>query len=192
MVHYQRYTADIRSLVTGHNLVQCCGIMIILSWVAAGDSHHFLCSFLLRATQATVGAPLRMCSLCSAGRRQPPPVTVFSHSQSGQPPPATTAPPHHQPAQLNVTLIFSFTGTPSYHHHIIISSSQPGVSHSRLIALAGPRCLLPEALLIQLGHVSVNPPDLCLKWRGTTTLQAAMPGKLKSPNFSSKFQQYLR
>ena len=123
MVHYQRYTADIRSLVTGHNLVQCCGIMITLCWVAAGDSHHFLCSCLLRATQATVGALLRMCSLCSAGRRQPPPVTVFSHSQSGQPPPATatTAPPART-AQCNTHFQF--------HGDIIISSSKPGASHS--------------------------------------------------------------
>ena len=32
----------------------------------AGDSHHFLRSCLLRATQATVGAGWRMCSLCAA------------------------------------------------------------------------------------------------------------------------------
>ena len=39
-------------------------------------------------------------------------------------------------------------------------------------------------------QASVNP--LPMPPPQTSTLQAAMPGKLKSPNFSSKFQQYLR
>ena len=67
LVHYRRYTGGMRSLVTGHNvLVLCCGTMITLRRVVAGDSHHFLRSCLLRATQATVGAGWRMCSLCAA------------------------------------------------------------------------------------------------------------------------------
>ena len=34
---------------------------------------------------------------------------------------------------------------------------------------------------IQLGQPSVNPPRLVLEVGGTSTLQAAMPGELKSP-----------
>ena len=34
---------------------------------------------------------------------------------------------------------------------------------------------------VQLGQPSVNPPRLVLEVRGTSTLQAAMPVKLKSP-----------
>ena len=34
---------------------------------------------------------------------------------------------------------------------------------------------------IQLGQPSVNPPGLVLEGGGTSTLQAAMPGELKSP-----------
>ena len=33
---------------------------------------------------------------------------------------------------------------------------------------------------VQLGQASVNPPRLVLEVEGTSTLQATMPGKLKS------------
>ena len=36
---------------------------------------------------------------------------------------------------------------------------------------------------VQLGQTSVNPPRLVLEVGGTSTLQAAMPVKLKSPHF---------
>ena len=42
-------------------------------------------------------------------------------------------------------------------------------------------------MFIQLGQPSVNPPRLVLEVGGTSTLQAAMPVKLKSPP-TSRFQ----
>ena len=40
---------------------------------------------------------------------------------------------------------------------------------------------------IQLGQPSVNPPRLVLEVGGTSTLQAAMPVKLKPPPQASKW-----
>ena len=48
--------------------------------------------------------------------------------------------------------------------------SQENIQHQNILCLK-----------LQLGQPSVNPPDLCLKWGGTSTKQAAMPGELKSP-----------
>ena len=42
-------------------------------------------------------------------------------------------------------------------------------------------------MYVQLGQPSVNPPRLVLEVGGTSTLQAAMPVKLKSPP-TSRFQ----
>ena len=36
-------------------------------------------------------------------------------------------------------------------------------------------------LVLQLGQLSMNPPRLVLEVGGTSTLQAAMPGELKTP-----------
>ena len=50
---------------------------------------------------------------------------------------------------------------------------------------------MPTASLnnaLQLGQPSVNPPRLVLEVGGTSTLQAAMPVKLKSPPPTSRFQ----
>ena len=41
--------------------------------------------------------------------------------------------------------------------------------------------LMTNDLIIQLGQPSVNPPRLVLEVVGTSTLQAAVPVKLKSP-----------
>ena len=43
------------------------------------------------------------------------------------------------------------------------------------------RLKIIETPLVQLGQPSVNPPRLVLEVGGTSTLQAAMPVKLKSP-----------
>ena len=42
-----------------------------------------------------------------------------------------------------------------------------------------------DIVKIQLGQPSVNPPRLVLEVGGTSTLQAAMPVKLKSPHLEA-------
>ena len=55
------------------------------------------------------------------------------------------------------------------------------VSGKTALHLAVERGLEVGGREIQLGQPSVNPPRLVLEVGGTSTLQAAMPVKLKSP-----------
>ena len=119
LVHYRRYTGVMRSLATGHHvLVPCCGTMILLLQVIVTTS----CAPASCAPPKQLWERAGGCAPCA-----PPPAAatcnrVFPQSVRSA---APAAPAPASPAQLNVTLIFSFTGT---------SSSQLGASHSGFIA----------------------------------------------------------